>query len=118
MKTIDKVSVLKMIAIAVAITLMVTITMVVKATMMMEDTTVMVKATKARTISLDKNGTTGCKSKSRDPQVLAVKELTDHGSFEAEREGFEPSVGFHQHRFSRPAQSATLSPLRRYIIVL
>jgi integrase/recombinase XerD len=30
----------------------------------------------------------------------------------AEREGFEPSVGFHQHRFSRPAQSATLSPLR------
>ncbi len=32
---------------------------------------------------------------------------------QAEREGFEPSVGFHPHRFSRPAQSATLSPLRR-----
>ena len=30
----------------------------------------------------------------------------------AEREGFEPSVGFHPHRFSRPARSATLSPLR------
>ena len=33
----------------------------------------------------------------------------------AEREGFEPSVGFHRHRFSRPAQSATLSPLRRAV---
>ena len=32
--------------------------------------------------------------------------------FQAEREGFEPSVGFPPHWFSRPAQSAALSPLR------
>ncbi len=31
----------------------------------------------------------------------------------AEREGFEPSVPVKVHRFSRPAHSATLSPLRR-----
>ena len=31
---------------------------------------------------------------------------------EAEREGFEPSVPVKVHRFSRPAHSATLSPLR------
>ncbi len=30
----------------------------------------------------------------------------------AEREGFEPSVHLRAHRFSRPAQSATLAPLR------
>lgn len=30
----------------------------------------------------------------------------------AEREGFEPSVSLHPHWFSRPAQSATLSPLQ------
>ena len=30
----------------------------------------------------------------------------------AEREGFEPSVGLLPHRFSRPAQSAALAPLR------
>src|SRR5262249_4395153 len=28
------------------------------------------------------------------------------------REGFEPSVGLPRHRFSRPAQSAALAPLR------
>ncbi len=33
----------------------------------------------------------------------------------AEREGFEPSVTLLPHRFSRPAQSATLSPLRRFV---
>src|SRR5437764_978349 len=40
------------------------------------------------------------------------KGLREADQKRAEREGFEPSVGFHQHRFSRPAQSATLSPLR------
>jgi hypothetical protein len=30
---------------------------------------------------------------------------------EAEREGFEPSVAFLPHRFSRPARSATPAPL-------
>lgn len=30
----------------------------------------------------------------------------------AEREGFEPSVGLRPHRFSRPARSAALAPLR------
>jgi hypothetical protein len=32
----------------------------------------------------------------------------------AEREGFEPSVQLPAHRFSRPAHSAALAPLRRY----
>src|ERR1700722_15476960 len=49
-------------------------------------------------------------------EVTQVVAMTrgDTGSkgWTAEREGFEPSVGFHPHRFSRPAQSATLSPLR------
>src|SRR5262249_401971 len=36
---------------------------------------------------------------------LLLKEL-------AEREGFEPSVTLPPHRFSRPAQSAALAPLR------
>jgi integrase len=48
------------------------------------------------------------------PQVVAMTQPdTASKSQKAEREGFEPSVGFHPHRFSRPAQSATLSPLRR-----
>jgi hypothetical protein len=62
--------------------------------------------------TLAKNGTTGVKNKNHDSQTLDFQEVANHGSFEAEREGFEPSVGFHPHRFSRPARSATLSPLR------
>ena len=34
------------------------------------------------------------------------------GSWKAEGVGFEPTVGLHLLRFSRPSQSTTLAPLR------
>ena len=49
-----------------------------------------------------------------DREAQAKAGLADRQSAEmlAERVGFEPTVHLHAHWFSRPAQSATLSPLR------
>ena len=52
----------------------------------------------------------------RNPGENGASRTTPHQSAsdcKAEREGFEPSVILRPHRFSRPAQSATLAPLRR-----
>jgi hypothetical protein len=71
-------------------------------------------ATKPQT-NLDKNGTTAWQEESRDPQALEVSVVAHRGSLNAEREGFEPSVHLRAHRFSRPARSAALAPLRNSI---
>jgi len=46
------------------------------------------------------------------PTPMGVKPMKTPTK-QAEREGFEPSEGLHLHRFSRPARSAALSPLRK-----
>ena len=60
----------------------------------------------------DKIGTNGANQKNRCSQVARNTQLTNLSSFQAERQGFEPWVPLRAHWFSRPAQSATLSPLR------
>ena len=54
---------------------------------------------------------------SEDPQVLDSSEVVSgchalSDTSKAEGVGFEPTVGLHLLRFSRPSQSATLAPLR------
>ena len=43
---------------------------------------------------------------------VAVRSLSHYLQSEAEEVGFEPTVGLHLHRFSRPALSTTQAPLR------
>ena len=47
-----------------------------------------------------------------ESHVSAQTPLASRRRWDAEREGFEPSVPVKVHWFSRPAHSATLSPLR------
>ena len=47
-----------------------------------------------------------------DANALRKAYCVTRSEMKAERQGFEPWVPFRAHRFSRPAQSATLSPLR------
>ena len=61
----------------------------------------------------DNSGTTTGQRKGRHLQTAVATGVADGGSSEAEREGFEPSVHLRAHRFSRPARSAALAPLRR-----
>jgi hypothetical protein len=44
---------------------------------------------------------------------VAVRSLSHYLQSKAEEVGFEPTVGLHLHRFSRPALSTTQAPLRR-----
>ena len=60
----------------------------------------------------DKTGTTGYHFKCQGAEVDSRSVLGRLSSFQAERQGFEPWVPLRAHWFSRPAQSATLSPLR------
>jgi hypothetical protein len=62
--------------------------------------------------ALDKSGTKGCDTQHAVPQLLKFQEPAVAGSWNTEREGFEPSVRLRAHRFSRPAQSTTLASLR------
>jgi hypothetical protein len=60
----------------------------------------------------DKTGTacTENGTENQNPwEKTRIRNITD---FLAERGGFEPPVSFRIHRFSKPAQSAALSPLR------
>jgi hypothetical protein len=61
---------------------------------------------------LDKSWTTRGQENKAGSQVLYHSALTSPGSFQTEREGFEPSdplIG--SHGFSKPAHSTTLPPL-------
>lgn len=60
----------------------------------------------------DKIGTNGANQKNRCSQVARNTRLTNLGSFQAERMGFEPMVPLRRLRFSRPVQSTALPPLR------
>jgi hypothetical protein len=60
----------------------------------------------------DKFGTTFLEFSGRHHEVALNKAFRDGGKIEAEGVGFEPTVGFPRHRFSRPEQSAALPPLR------
>ena len=66
----------------------------------------------------DKSGTRRARSAEAESQAQNAKEPACAGSFGAEREGFEPSVRLPVHRFSRPAHSTTLAPLRIAVAVL
>ena len=67
---------------------------------------------------LDKTGTSGVLQPNASAQTTKSQPFATAGSLRAEREGFEPSVNFRPHRFSRPAHSAALAPLRRSIKVI
>ena len=60
----------------------------------------------------DKNGTSGRKNGSRDSQILEESRVTNRGSLNTERMGFEPMVEFPPHSISSAAPSAARSPLR------
>jgi hypothetical protein len=62
---------------------------------------------------LDKTGTTLDPFPKGVTQKQKSQPFRTAGSFNAEREGFEPSRSLHPYRFSRPTHSATLPPLRR-----
>ena len=62
---------------------------------------------------LDKNGTGGCKNRLALQQTAEKQEPAQAGSFEAEGEGFEPSISLRIYRFSRPTHSTALPPLRK-----
>ena len=61
----------------------------------------------------DKSGTTISLHRGPASEALRLLGLMAHATNEAERAGFEPAVGQAPHRFSRPAHSAALAPLRR-----
>ena len=61
--------------------------------------------------SLDKNGTTTAKKEGHSLQTTENPMVAEHGSFEAERAGFEPAVEFPPHSISSAAPSAARSPL-------
>jgi hypothetical protein len=60
----------------------------------------------------DKTGTKREWPKDLASQVQVANVLARAGSLEAERAGFEPAREQAPYRFSRPAHSATLAPLR------
>ena len=66
--------------------------------------------------NLDNSWTFEGHENEHDPQVDTRAPLASRRSFDAEREGFEPSVPQRVHRFSRPARSTTPAPLRRRAI--
>lgn len=61
----------------------------------------------------DKTGTTRYNNAKRLPQLSLQQPFTLSVGNNAERGGFEPPVSVNPHWFSKPAQSATLSPLRQ-----
>ena len=63
--------------------------------------------------NLDKTGTAGCEYGHVGQQTAEKQEPANAGSFDTEREGFEPSVDFRLHSISSAAQSTTLPPLQR-----
>jgi hypothetical protein len=60
----------------------------------------------------DKTGTTGGRQKERGLQGVVYSALTDRVSIYPERAGFEPAVRLPVHWFSKPAPSATRTPLQ------
>lgn len=60
----------------------------------------------------DKSGTLRRLSNDGKAQITNSQWFTKLLGLRAEREGFEPSDGKTRHRFSRPAHSAALAPLR------
>lgn len=66
----------------------------------------------------DKTGTSARETCSANEKALENQGFSGAGSFTAERAGFEPAVGFHLRRFSRPMHSTALPPLRRCQVIV
>lgn len=60
----------------------------------------------------DKSGTIGSRKDELGSQSSLKRHFASRVSTDTERQGFEPWRGLHPYRFSRPAHSATLSPLQ------
>ena len=60
---------------------------------------------------LDKTGTSPSKIRCLNEKTLEIQGFSEARSFDAEREGFEPSLPFPVNQFSRLAHSTTLPPL-------
>jgi integrase len=72
------------------------------------------------TENADRNATTRRLENARNTDKNEVSRAGLHqtaSDCKAEREGFEPSNDFRRYRFSRPAHSATLAPLRKTYVL-
>ena len=74
---------------------------------------ILVSSDQADASDRDKTGTLAIASMGHLTQVPVFQRLAFPSFLQAERGGFEPPVRLPAHRFSKPAHSTTLAPLRR-----
>lgn len=66
-------------------------------------------------VRLDNSGTSACPARQTNTKTAVLPRFSEARSFEAEGEGFEPSVRLPAHRFSRPKSAQTIGLMQGYV---